>query len=350
MNYYIPPNEKANREILAAAPDHIAQTAGARLQRPHPLAGAMNLKEIAIHCSLAVEPRRTGEHDVSVLARGWRTDNFGRILADGAHKLALQVYEAQADEHLAFTAPFDTKNFNPVNILPADANGVALELLNENAEVARGTAVLAAGNATEVKLHTFAKAVGLSRRDIINDDLQIWAAFITGLGGSAARLEAQLIAEALEENPLMDDGTVAFSAEHNNIEAAPLDGAALGRAMALLRNQRTAAGQLAGLRARHLVVAPDLEFTARALLMESGLASDVSVAVLANLPTGRWFLLADPKACPVVAVLRLAGSTSRITVEPHKMPIEADAAGVKVRADIGAALVRRQGIVRGGIV
>ena len=107
-------------------------------------------------------------------------------------------------------------------------------------------------------------------------------------------------------------------------------------------------GQLAGLRARFLVVAPDVEFLARQFLKDSGLADVVVVAVLSNLPEGRWYLLADPMVCPVVAVLRLAGSTSRILVEPHKMPIHTDSAGVRVRCDTGAALVRRQGIVRGG--
>ena len=339
---------KQNAEILAAAADSVAVAIGARVKNPHPLAVGLNLKTIAQTCALATQPRREWETEMSVMGRGMSTDLFGKTLAAGARQLALQTYDAQAAEHLTFTVPFDVKNFNPVEIVAADAQGVALELLGENAEVATGVAILDAGNATEVRLHTFAKNVGVSRRDVVNDDLQLFSAFVAGLGGSAARLEAELVAKALEGNPLMDDGAQAFAEAHNNVEAVALDAEALGRAMAKLRNQRTPGGQLAGLRARFLVVAPDVEFLARQLLKDSGLADVVVVAVLSNLPEGRWYLLADPLACPVVAVLRLAGSTSRILVEPHKMPIHTDSAGVRVRCDTGAALVRRQGIVRGG--
>lgn len=337
-----------NAEILAASPDGIARIIGARVKNPHPLAAGLDIRTIAKTCALATQPRREGETDVTVMSRGMHTDLFGKTLAAGARQLALQTYDAQAAEHLTFTVPFDVKNFNPVEIVAADAQGVALELLGENAEVATGVAILDAGNATEVRLHTFAKNVGVSRRDVVNDDLQLFSAFVAGLGGSAARLEAELVAKALESNPLMDDGAQAFAEAHNNVEAVALDAEALGRAMAKLRNQRTPGGQLAGLRARFLVVAPDVEFLARQLLKDSGLADVVVVAVLSNLPEGRWYLLADPLACPVVAVLRLAGSTSRILVEPHKMPIHTDSAGVRVRCDTGAAIVRRQGIVRGG--
>ena len=337
-----------NAEIMAAAPDSIARIIGARVKNPHPLAAGLDIRTIAKTCALTTQPRREGDTDATVMSRGMHTDLFGKTLAAGSRKLALQTYDALAEEHLAFTVPFGVKNFNPVEIVAADAQGVALELLGENAEVATGVAILDAGNATEVRLHTFAKNVGVSRRDVVNDDLQLFSAFVAGLGGSAARLEAELVAKALEGNPLMDDGTQAFAEAHNNVEAVALDAEALGRAMAKLRNQRTPGGQLAGLRARFLVVAPDVEFLARQLLKDSGLADVVVVAVLSNLPEGRWYLLADPLACPVVAVLRLAGSTSRILVEPHKMPIHTDSAGVRVRCDTGAALVRRQGIVRGG--
>ena len=173
---------KQNAEIMAAAADSVAVAIGARVKNPHPLAAGLNLQTIAQTCALATQPRREWETPTAVMGRGMNTDLFGKTLAAGARQLALQTYDAQAAEHLTFTVPFDVKNFNPVEIVAADAQGVALELLGENAEVATGVAILDAGNATEVRLHTFAKNVGVSRRDVVNDDLQLFSAFVAGLG------------------------------------------------------------------------------------------------------------------------------------------------------------------------
>lgn len=346
----ITPTHKASAEILAAASDYIASASGARLDRPHPLAEALSLPKIAEACALATMARREIETDNGVMARGISTSDFARVLASGVAKLALQTYEAQASEHLAFTTAFEVQDFKPVTIPAADATGVELELLGQNAEIARGAAILAAGNGAPVQLHTFARIVGISRQAVVNDDLGAFSNFVAGLGGSAARLEAQLVAAALEANPLMDDGAVAFDVAHGNIEAAAISAEALGRAMAMLRNQRTAAGQLAGLRARHLVTSSGDEFAARVLLKDSGMADSIAVSVLANLPAGRWFLLADPKACPAIATLQLTGTNRKVSVEQQKAPTQADGAFVKVRCDTGATLLRRQGIVRGGTV
>lgn len=348
MNYLIPRHSN-DHEIMAAAPDYVATAAGVRVDRPHPLAEALSLPKIATACALAAMPRRHIETDTSIMSRGIGTSDFSRVLAQGVGALAVQTYDAQA-EHLAFTVPMDVQDFKPVTIPAVDACGVELELLGQNAEIARGAAFLAAGAGAPVQITTFARVVGISRQAIVNDDLGAFASFVAGLGGSAARLEAQLLASALEANPLMDDGAVAFDAVHLNTEPEALSGPALGRAMAMLRNQRTAAGQLAGLRAKHLVVSSGDEFVACVLVKESGLDTTVTVSVLANLPAGRWFLLADPTACPVVATLRLAGVTKKVVVEQRKPPTTSDGAFVKVRADLGACLLRRTGIVRGGTI
>ncbi len=343
---------KQTTEILAAAPDHIVIAAGARLERPHPLAEALTLRRIAEACALASRPARPFETDVAVMSRGIHTIEFSKALADGARKLTLLAYESQAAEHLAFTTVLEVQDFKPIVVPAVDACGVELELLGQNAEIARGTAefIQAAGHSGTVQLHTFARMVGLTRDAVINDQLGAFAAFVGGLGGSAARLEAQLVAQALEANPVMDDGAVAFAADHDNIEAEALSAASLGRAMALLRNQKTAAGQLAGLRARHLVTSPSDEFTARVLLKDAGLDATVAVSVLANLPAGRWYLMADKQAAPVVATLQLAGASRKVFVEQQTAPPQADGAFVKVRCDTGAVLLRRTGIVRGGTV
>ena len=334
-------------EILAAAPDAVAIAAGASLERPHPLAQTLTLAQIATVCAVQAAPRRAIETDQSVVARGMGTGDFARVLAQGVAALAVQTYDGQA-EHAAFAVPVEVKNFHPVTVAAVEAQGIELELLGQNAEISRSGAFLAAAGTAPVQLTTFAKIIGISRQAVVNDDLGAFATAVAGLGGSAARLEAQLIAAALEANPLLDDGSPVFDASHGNVVAAALDGPALGGAMALLRNQRTAAGQLAGLRARHIVVAPDNEFVARVLVKDSGLDSAVTVSVLPNLPAGSWYLLADPKTSPVIGLLRLAGQKKPVRVEQKKRGNLSDSTFVAVVCDTGAAILRRTGIVRGG--
>ena len=181
----------------------------------------------------------------------------------------------------------------------------------------------------------------------INDELGGISKVLATLGASAARLESRMVSDALEENPALDDGREVFHADHMNVVAAALDAIGLGQAMALLRTQPTSAGLRADLRARHLVVAPDLEYVANRLIVESSL--DVKVSSLANLPNGRWFLMADKVGCPTVATLRLQGAKLPVRVESRRGPIKADGAGVRVIAELGACMLRRTGIVRGGV-
>lgn len=335
------------KEILAAAPDAVAIAAGAAPANPHPLASSLTLRQIATACAGAARP---GEVPMATMGRGIASADFARVLAGGMGLLAVASYDAQAAEHLAFTTTHEAKNFQPVAVLAAEATGIELELLGQNAEIARGTAILADGPGEAVQLRTFARLVGVTRQAVVNDDLGAIARFIAGLGTSAARLEADLLAQALESAPAMADGLPAFDVAHDNIVASALSGPALGQAMALLRTQKTAGGQLAAQRARHLVVAPDLEFTARGLLNDTGLANTISVGVLAPLPAGRWYALADPATCPVLAVLRLQGARQAVAVEQRLSPDEhADGSFIAVRCDTGAHLLRRTGIVRGGL-
>ena len=49
----------------------------------------------------------------------------------------------------------------------------------------------------------------------------------------------------------------------------------------------------------------------------------------------------------MLTVLRLFGSPSPLRLE-HKVSFDTDGTGIRVTADLGAAFLRRTGIVRGG--
>ena len=68
------------------------------------------------------------------------------------------------------------------------------------------------------------------------------------------------------------EGSAGMFSNANTTETS-LDGASVGGAMGLLRNQKSAAGNALNLRAAHLVVAPELEYAARKAALDAGLSS-----------------------------------------------------------------------------
>lgn len=336
------------REILSAASDAIAVGAGAKLPRPHPLAHELSLRDIAYACGILDRQKLAHETDVAVMGRGMATSDFSQALADGFQSVTIATYGAQA-EHLAFVVPQRVDNFKPVGIPSMEAD-VDLSPLTEDASIQAFSALLS-GGAREARLTTYARVINISREAIVNNQVADIGRLLGSIGGSAARLEARMVAAAMEANPVLDDDDVVFAAKYSNVlgsveEPAELSPSNLGLAMGLLRTQPTASGQRADLRAKHLVVEPALEFAARVLARESGL--DVVVSVLANLPTGRWYLLADPELSPTVGVLRLRDAKDPLRIVRQRRPIGVDGASVSATADLGACMLRRVGIVRAG--
>lgn len=334
------------KEVVSAAPDAIALSAGASLSRPHPIAQQLCLRDIAEACARVNHPGRSLESGMSTLALGMTTSDFSGAIVSGLEPITIAAYHAQA-EHLAFTVPQEVANFKPVPIRAVDMD-VDLVQLSQGAEIQHFSAVLA-GGARQAALDSFGRVFTLSRQAVVNNQMVDFGRLFSSAGSNAARLESRLVAAAMESNPTLDDGQVVFAAEFLNVLPGPdwhLDGPGLGVAMRMLRQQPTASGQMAGLRARHLVVEPSLEWVALSTLR--AINADITVSVLTGLPTGRWYLLADPMVSPTVGVLRLHGAKDPVRVGRPDRQIQKDGFHMGVVADLGACLLRRTGIVRGG--
>ena len=345
MTQITAPNAKQLAEILAAAPDAVASIAGYKPRQPHPLAERMKLLDLAFACAAKARKPRSSESRLAFAGFGLGTMDFPTLLADGLKHATVASYDAQA-AHAAYCARIAVEDFHPLN-LPALDGGIELEELAEGARCTSFVGLVAAGG-IKVQLRTFARKIGLTRQSVINNDLAAFARSVISTGATAARIEARLVAAELEKNRPLDDESPVFHADFLNVVGSALSQTSLGQALGCLRKQKTSAGQLADLAGRHLVVEPDLEMTARELVRNAGL--DLQVSVLAHLPAGRWYLLAAPDAHPVIGLLRLHDSRSPIRVEPQRRPQLYDGAVVGTVADVGACLLRRTGIVRGGSV
>lgn len=327
-------------EILNAAPDAIALQLGLAPGRPHPLAAAgLSLREIAEAAGRKIRPQHS-EPDIAVFARGLGSSDFGKLLADGVGLATVAAYDAAANEYLKVCTVVETKNFTPAGT-PALDGDLGLKLLKEFEQIEQADVFTSAGGTAQ--LRTYARLVHISRTVIVNDGLGALQTMFAGAGSNAAQLEVGLLAQALEENPKLDDGADVFSA--TNSVATALSDTALGQAMALLRNQKNAAGNQMNLQARHLLVDPGQEYAAHKLIREAALPIDV--VALAGLTTGRWFLLPSPQVHPVIGLLRLPGVKNPLSVKQER-GFDVEGVLVRVIADTGVSILRRTGIVRGG--
>lgn len=337
--------------VLAAAKDVIARSAGQHVRDPHPVSTQLNVADVALACGLQARPNGSAlDQRVSIMGFGIHTGTFQRLVSDALRIVVSRTYVAQA-QHLIFAQEVLIKKLGePVPVLGGVDSAVELLPVGELGVIERFSAAGAFPGLPEAQLARFGRIVEVTRRAVVNDDLREVTNAMSGLGAGAGRKEAQLVCEAFESNPTMDDGTAFFDATRNNIEAGALDATTLGSALAKLRKQTLPNGERSDLAGRLLVVCAELELKARQEVTDAGI--DLQVIPMAHLPAARWYLLADPLIQPTIGVLRMPGvkDPTRVDPAPKSALFHVDGTGVRVLADLGACLLSPVGIVRGGTV
>lgn len=339
--------------LIEASADYWRVRENPRAENSHPLARHMTLEELARAHGYAYARVLDHHSDRTVMALGMGTSQFARFLAEGQMTNVQTAYAAQAAQHLQFCAELPVKDYKPCDLVGPLDPIISLEPIGQNGEIthfqpAEFQSVEVGGNVADARLTRFARIVAFSEDAIANDSLESTSRFIADLAISAARLESSRVCNALMSDPIDKTGAAIFDAAKGNILLEALGKTTLGQAMSLLRMQSLPNGQPCDLSAKHLVVAADLELTAREIVADSGL--DLAVRPMAHMPSGRWVLLADHRIQPVVGVLRLKGEAQPVKVSGAKKKISSDATYVRVEADIGALMLSSIGIVRGGLV
>lgn len=118
---------------------------------------------------------------------------------------------------------------------------------------------------------TYGKMFGITREDIINDDLGLLTDIPLILGNEGSRAVADQVFSAITGNA----GSF-FSVGHANLTHGDLDVDGVGEAVRMLRVQADADGRVIGFRPATLVVPAAREAEARVLLSSMALARDLS--------------------------------------------------------------------------
>jgi len=295
------------------------------------------------------------------------TSDFPAILANVANKTLRQAYEAYPRTFQPFCRQVTAPDFKPINRVQL-SDAPVLQQLNEKGEYHRAN--LTDMN-TNYSLQTFGEVVAITRKVIINDDLQAMTRIPAILGVAAAQLESNTVWALITSNPVMTlDNKAIFHTAHSNLltgvatsidptvtNAAPLT--ALAKARVQMRLQKAPQGTPLDLIPRFMAVPPSLETYALQLIYPINIASSDQTKVVpewvrslvpiveprldnATGTATNWFLFTDPALIDTLEYCYLEGQQG-VYIETRQ-GFEVDGVEIKARMDFGAAAIDYRGL------
>ena len=284
-------------------------------------------------------------------------------LGNLANKVLLDSYNDSPATWRAFCAVRSVSDFKK-NTAIRPSFTTPLEQVAPGGEIKHGTV----GEwFAEYQVDTFGKMLSIDRRDIINDDLSVFDETARALGRAAMRKLSDLVYQVL----LANAGAFFDAANGNYLDGAgsALSFDALASAITLMLVQRDDEGNDLDLRPATLLVPPELQTSAKALL-----ESEFIQQIAERTPTGNslrqavtieveprlsnttkfgaaasdkhWYLFANPLAVPMVVGFLEGKQTP--TVEFFGLDHQANRLAVtwRVYFDFGTALVDPRAAVR----
>ncbi|GIX05011.1 MAG: hypothetical protein KatS3mg114_0880 [Planctomycetaceae bacterium] len=196
-------------------------------------------------------------------------------LGNAANKVLMEAYTESPATWRAFASVKSANDFKEhTGIRPTDTG--ELTQLPPGGEIKHGSVAEAT---YKYAIDTFAKMLSIDRRDIINDDLSLFDDTARSLGRSAMRSLSDLVYKVL----LANAGNF-FSAGNGNYDAGAataLSSASLATGIARMLAQRDDEKRDLDIRPRTLLVPPELQQTAKELLL-----SDFIQRANNDMPTG----------------------------------------------------------------
>jgi len=271
----------ATRQVLEAAIlahmgcDHLAEKhLGAdAAQRARDLR-ATNLVDLC-RAALVIDGRDAPHGREGLIKAALSTYSLPVALGDAANKVLFEAYTESPATWRPFASVKSANDFKDhTGIRPSDTGD--LTQLPPGGEIKHGSVKEAT---YKYSVDTFAKMLSIDRRDIINDDLTLFDDAARSLGRAAMRSLSDLVYKVL----LANAGNF-FSAGNGNYDTGAgtaLASASLATGIARMLAQRDDQHRDLDIRARTLLVPPELQQTAKELLL-----SDFIQRANNDLPTG----------------------------------------------------------------
>ncbi len=240
---------------------------------------------------------RAGEHT---------TSDFPTLVSNAMNKTALAAYQTASSPLKSLARQRSLSNFKTATSIRLGELG-RLQELDESGEIRH---VTRAENGETMQIGTYAAALNVSRKLMIDDDLGMLGDMTAAFGEAAAQTEADIMVDLLTSNPKLSDGTAVFHTDRGNI-AASGEALSSGTAAAAISTARLAMRGFTGLdgttlinvQPKFLLTGPENETAAEQLLASIYPATADDVNVFANKLTlliepritdTSWYIFADP--------------------------------------------------------
>ncbi len=289
---------------------------------------------------------------------GASTSDFPNLLMNVAHKTLRQAYQIAPQTWRPISRQVLAADFKPMYRIQLGGVPI-LQEVQEGGEVTRGQV---SDHQENYSVKEYGKIIVITRKAIINDDLDGFARLPMLLGRQAANLESNLVWGVITGNAAMADTYNLFSANHSNIIASG-SGAAPSIAefstmKQKMRLQKDLDGStLLNLEPKFVAAPAALETTIDQLVTETRLyANNVStlnpfmsrlVPIIeprldAVSETG-YYMFADPGQVDVLEVAYLDGNEG-VYLE-SRIGFEVEGLELKARLDFGVAPIDFRGMV-----
>lgn len=290
------------------------------------------------------------------------TSDFDNILADSQGKTLRTAYIEKQATWQAWARRATTPDFKPITRTNVSDAGALLPRL----EGGEFKYVQLSDSKETYSLAEYGHIIRLTRRALINDDLDAFSRIPTYEAAAARRKEDDLVYAVLTANAAMSDTVALFHATHGNlISATAAVGApsiaALGAMRAMMRKQTGPKGGYLNLVPRYIIVPPELELVAEqfassnyvAALATSvnpfapGGSTPLKVIVeprLSASSTTAWYLAADSDEIDTVEISFLQDEPEPVLKQ--ETDFDTDDQKFAVRHTAAAAAIDYRGLVK----
>ncbi|MBB3998872.1 prohead protease/major capsid protein fusion protein [Aureimonas pseudogalii] len=296
-----------------------------------------------------ISTRGMAADDVFVRAGTHTTSDFPILVSNAMGKVAQEAYKAAESPLRLLCKQRNLSNFKTSTAVRLGELG-RLEPLSESGEFRHTTR---AENGETMSLETYGRAINVSRKLLIDDDLNLLGDMNAAFGEAAAQTEADILFETVTSNPKLSDAKTVFHATRGNIGIVStasggnpsISVAALNEARRAMRGRKGLDGRtLISATPKYLLVGPERETEAEAMLAElsastiaevNPFAGKLQLLVEPRIEDGRWYVFADPARLPCLQFGYLA-SAPGVQIQRAEAW---DVLGAKFRAwlDFGAA-------------
>lgn len=275
---------------------------------------SMSMRELAQESLQRAGISARGMSADEVFARSLGTSDFPLLVSNAMGKVAAQAYRAAESPLKALARQRTLPNFKTSTAIRIGEMG-RLEEMTEHGEF---THTSRGESGENLSLKTFGRAINVSRKLLIDDDLGLLGDMTSAMGQAAAQTEAEELVALLTSNPDLSDGTPVFDASRENTVAVSLSETALSDARQHLRTVKGLDGKtIIAVKPRYLVVGPELETEAEKLLAAiyatttedvNAFAGKLTLVVEPRIADDSWFVLADPASVPSLQYAYLAAA------------------------------------------